>query len=298
MLDVESCAAALRCYLQNIIDGKDTCADLTTRDCLWLLEVDEELVKAKAVVTQLLFHAALSSLDTTHLENIVSLEVENDNPFNMIGYPTKPLVVEIAKSFVEWERLGECPVRFLAMTLLVETENDPARIQTFTPLFLSQITNWEAKDLASRAEAVGLVLKSLTKKGICTLLKLRRTQGSQCCFPVGLGTLLKACNSLHAPESAARLTVAGRALSKHAQRSVDGWWGEAQGTEILKNSRAEKMILKILQNATWINIHSLPHELPCLEVRIAEGYGARWLADGAQFRGFLEPQMEDGHEKR
>jgi hypothetical protein len=34
------------------------------------------------------------------------------------------------------------------------------------------------------------------------------------------------------------------------------------------------------------------HELPCLEVRIAEGYGARWLADGAQFRGFLEPQME------
>ena len=26
------------------------------------------------------------------------------------------------------------------------------------------------------------------------------------------------------------------------------------------------------------------------------GYGARWLHDGSEFRGFLEPQMEDGHQ--
>ena len=26
------------------------------------------------------------------------------------------------------------------------------------------------------------------------------------------------------------------------------------------------------------------------------GYGVRWTADGLQFRGFLEPQMIDGHE--
>ena len=25
------------------------------------------------------------------------------------------------------------------------------------------------------------------------------------------------------------------------------------------------------------------------------GYGVRWLHDGSEFRGFLEPQMEDGH---
>lgn len=35
--------------------------------------------------------------------------------------------LQIAKSFVEWERLGECPVKFLSMNLLVETENDPER---------------------------------------------------------------------------------------------------------------------------------------------------------------------------
>jgi hypothetical protein len=28
------------------------------------------------------------------------------------------------------------------------------------------------------------------------------------------------------------------------------------------------------------------------EVRQHEGYGARWSADGSEFRGFLEPQME------
>jgi hypothetical protein len=34
-----------------------------------------------------------------------------------------------------------------------------------------------------------------------------------------------------------------------------------------------------------------------LEVRTLEGYGARWTSDGSFFRGFLEPHMEDGHEK-
>jgi hypothetical protein len=33
------------------------------------------------------------------------------------------------------------------------------------------------------------------------------------------------------------------------------------------------------------------------EARVAEGYGARWTADGAQFRGFLEPNALDGHER-
>ena len=32
-----------------------------------------------------------------------------------------------------------------------------------------------------------------------------------------------------------------------------------------------------------------------LEVRHEEGYGLRWLSDGSEFRGFLEPQMKDGH---
>jgi len=38
-------------------------------------------------------------------------------------------------------------------------------------------------------------------------------------------------------------------------------------------------------------------DLAVFELRIAAGYGARWLADGSEFRGFLEPPMEDGHSK-
>lgn len=34
--------------------------------------------------------------------------------------------------------------------------------------------------------------------------------------------------------------------------------------------------------------------LHCVSIPIA-GYGARWLHNGSEFRGFLEPQMEDGH---
>jgi hypothetical protein len=49
-------------------------------------------------------------------------------------------------------------------------------------------------------------------------------------------------------------------------------------------------------SSTWINIHGLPHNIAIVELRITEGYGIRWETTGA-FRGFLEPQMLNGHEK-
>jgi len=58
------------------------------------------------------------------------------------------------------------------------------------------------------------------------------------------------------------------------------------------------ILKKILCDASWINIHTLPHDIPIFEVRNSLGYGARWTAVGRhEFRGFLEPQMEDGHDK-
>lgn len=56
-------------------------------------------------------------------------------------------------------------------------------------------------------------------------------------------------------------------------------------------------MLDILDKCTWINIHGLPGNLPILEVRNKLGYGVRWEVKG-KFRGFLEPQMEGGHEKK
>ena len=47
----------------------------------------------------------------------------------------------------------------------------------------------------------------------------------------------------------------------------------------------------------WINVHILPHNEIIVEIRVEEGYGARWKIDG-EFRGFHEPQMEGGHENK
>lgn len=95
------------------------------------------------------------------------------------------------------------------------------------------------------------------------------------------------------------LTVGGRALCKHAVRGKEGWWGGSGGTEADKNDRAEKAALRVLAGATWVNLHVFGGggEDGVFEVREESGYGARWSTDGAVFRGFLEPHMEDGHEK-
>ena len=36
-------------------------------------------------------------------------------------------------------------------------------------------------------------------------------------------------------------------------------------------------------------------DVKVIEMRTIKGYGVRWLHDGSEFRGFLEPQMEGGH---
>ncbi|CAI7867649.1 unnamed protein product, partial [Closterium sp. NIES-53] len=49
-----------------------------------------------------------------------------------------------------------------------------------------------------------------------------------------------------------------------------------------KNQHALQCLTSLLDGATWMNVHALPHDLPVFEVRGREGYGARWSADGSQ----------------
>ena len=91
--------------------------------------------------------------------------------------------------------------------------------------------------------------------------------------------------------------MGARALCKHAHRSTEGFWGKVSGKEKHKNELAEKVLQQILDECVWVNLHILPHEQVIVEIRIAKGYGARWTADGG-FRGFLEPLIEGGHEKK
>ncbi|CAM9885182.1 unnamed protein product, partial [Ectocarpus sp. 13 AM-2016] len=143
-------------------------------------------------------------------------------------------------------------------------------------------------------------ISSIGQAGIRDLLGLKRTAGSiDGCLPPSRRVLLKAINKPHLATTVCILTVGGRALCKHAVRTREGWWGECGGTEAEKNDRAEEVTLRLLAGATWVNLHVFGGggKDGVLEVREESGYGARWSADGAVFRGFLEPHMKDGHEK-
>lgn len=134
----------------------------------------------------------------------------------------------------------------------------------------------------------------------------------------------EACLAAYIVANKAGLTAGSRAWSKHSHRSLPipsdtaeedtqkrsaGWWGTPSGPVSLINERSLRLFWKVMDNATWRNLHWLPHEVLVYEVRVPEGYGMRWSQDQADrlddvkkenwpwlFRGFLEPSMENGHE--
>ena len=66
------------------------------------------------------------------------------------------------------------------------------------------------------------------------------------------------------------------------------------------NQYALNDLEKVIRNSVWHNVFELPHGVKAFEIRVQQGYGARWefKDDQIDFRGFLEPPMEDGHKKK
>lgn len=108
-------------------------------------------------------------------------------------------------------------------------------------------------------------------------------------------------------------TVAARARAKHAGRcrvADGGFFGVVRGSARERNAAARGLVRTLLERAVWINVHRFGGcgDDPVLEIRAASGHGARWSGDwtttgrggptDAVFRGFLEPHMEDGHERK
>jgi len=139
--------------------------------------------------------------------------------------------------------------------------------------------------------------------------------------------------SLLTVSARARSKHAHRTVSTSSSSSPP-FFGIAKGNTQQQNRDTEILLRnKIIKNAVWINIHKFGGIVGegqyVLEIREKSGYGARWLysiipsssisegnndcmgtknnkeelnsgvgAERLQFRGFLEPQMEGGHEKR
>jgi hypothetical protein len=158
------------------------------------------------------------------------------------------------------------------------------------------------------ADGCAVVLRELGPAGCARALGCRVTAGTAVAFAQGwlpphVSQLIASFSALHC--AGAKLTVGARALAKHVHRDESlCWWGPPlNGSEGRKNELADAVLWRLLQSASWMNIHTLPHRVLAYELRVPEGYGARWtVADkpdsGAtvvSFRGFLEPPDPDGH---
>mmetsp|Transcript_37128 Transcript_37128/g.54603 ORF Transcript_37128/g.54603 Transcript_37128/m.54603 type:complete len:414 (+) Transcript_37128:29-1270(+) len=156
-------------------------------------------------------------------------------------------------------------------------------------------------------------LQSAGEDGIRELLGMRKTVGSTTSSSSGFlllptrKALYKAAQEPTKPNAKPPLlSVCARARAKHAHRgTIDCFFGRIKGGNLIQNADAEVIVKKLLNEAAWINCHEFGgSDGMVLEVRVAAGYGARWsvpLFDSdkkLKFRGFLEPQMQNGHEKR
>ena len=144
---------------------------------------------------------------------------------------------------------------------------------------------------------INKIFIDFTCRDILTFLGIRKTKGSiDNYLPLDKDIIIGKFKELNNEKS--KLTVGAKALCKHSHRSVtESFWPDQGGKEIEKNEKAEKMLNLFINECVWINMHLLPHNLIIIELRVEKGYGIRWQVNDGMFRGFLEPQMDDGHEK-
>ncbi|MFD2940796.1 hypothetical protein [Flavobacterium notoginsengisoli] len=89
------------------------------------------------------------------------------------------------------------------------------------------------------------------------------------------------------------ISIAVRAWEKHVGRKKDSIFGEVKGNAIQKKENVEKLIHYMINHKTWWNIfYHYKHGL-VYEIRVENGQGMRWSADGKQFVGFLEDFLEE-----
>lgn len=91
------------------------------------------------------------------------------------------------------------------------------------------------------------------------------------------------------------ITIAERAWEKHVGRVKDNRsiLGEIKGNRSQKRLMVEKLVYHFMGYKTWWNIfYHYKHEL-VYEVRLENGQGMRWSADGKRFIGFLEDFLEE-----
>ncbi|KAK1418957.1 hypothetical protein QVD17_28111 [Tagetes erecta] len=148
-------------------------------------------------------------------------------------------------------------------------------------------------------EHLAAILAALSYDGIQRLLGISHTVGTiPDALPLPRSTLLSAFSLPHNPDvKSSVLNDGARALAKHVNRSKGKFWGSFSGNESHKNMLALKVINHLIAHCCWLNVHIVPPHGPVFEIRVQDGYGARWSLNPTKFIGFLEPYTADGYAK-
>ena len=217
----------------------------------------------------------------------------NDNFFTFKSYPSENLLFLLINNIMLTFLNKFFCFKFFFMKLVNISEEDSIAPLNFK--INNIINNKKINDIYDYLiENIFILFNS---RDLLTFFGVRKTTGSiDDYIPLDKILLINKFKELNNPKST--LTQGAKALCKHSDRSIsDQFWPTQGGKEKDKNENAEKMLNLFLNECVWINIHLLPHQLIIIELRIDKGYGIRWQANDGVFRGFLEPQMEDGHDK-
>eukprot|EP00993_Chasmostoma_nieuportense_P002089 NODE_2916_length_1064_cov_4.287086_g2782_i0.p1 GENE.NODE_2916_length_1064_cov_4.287086_g2782_i0~~NODE_2916_length_1064_cov_4.287086_g2782_i0.p1 ORF type:complete len:276 (+),score=30.00 NODE_2916_length_1064_cov_4.287086_g2782_i0:47-874(+) len=238
--------------------------------------------------------------------NIISPAPTTPTPYP----PQRPYSQHLARVLWQWGATGD-PPHLPALPPLVEPNLGPVleRFHLATPLATALIAAAEWGPTSQSLEPLLFVLlKVLGSEGVLRCLGFRLTASSLDAVLTHGAFIPERSEFLAAFREKTRtdLTLGAKALAKHCHRESAGvWWGgPLKGSEAKKNAIADAKLEAILSEAVWMNVHMLPHSLPCCELRTHQGYGARWVfesppsGDGPpvlKFRGFLEPHSHTGH---
>lgn len=263
-----------------------SCCQETSRDfARWKNDVEQYLRQSNLPKD---FVAAL----LTHEDSDQELEDECEAfAVPIKGLPRRPLCNDLAWRLWAWKCLDASNNLLVAAETLGMYECEQAELP-LPPSSRHHLRRW---------------IEDAGENGILRLLGLRNTTGTDArrLLPPARMQLLSAAAQKHSPKF--QLSVSARARAKHAHRGTENFFGAAKGNPEQQNRDALDIVNRLIEEAVWINLHifSGTGGDPVLELRLESGYGARWSGhwkDGSrlpikvEFRGFLEPQMEGGHE--
>ena len=111
-----------------------------------------------------------------------------------------------------------------------------------TPIHIDECTRW---------------IQNAGQDGICAILGCRRTIGTvqlssstpSYLLPPTVPQLLDASRKFHKLHTKSSLTVAARALAKHAHRGAEHFFGILKGSEAQKNEYADRVIHRLIDEA-------------------------------------------------